>query len=113
MRTEGDSSGTRASALTVTDLVQHGSGRSSRFDLTVSYEGRTVRLKRIPVEEVLTYRRIRELAVGYGVLLPWYASGNREALSRAMESARFEMSLEGGNPAPSRQPHRPQSAEGR
>jgi hypothetical protein len=47
---------------------------------------------------VLSYRRIRERAMDRGLFLPWLHCGNEvwsEALSVAMENARFEPSLEG------------------
>ncbi len=87
-----------ASALEVTDVVQHGMGRGSRIDLTIVFADRKVRLTGLPAKHVLSYGRIEKSAIEQGVVLPYLRFANREwrkVLSPAMERASVEPWLEG------------------
>jgi hypothetical protein len=87
-----------AERLEVTDVVQHGTGRGSRIDLTLVLAGRRVRLTGLLATHVLSYGRIEKSAIEQGVVLPCFRSANRvwrTVLAPAMEQVRIEPSLEG------------------
>jgi hypothetical protein len=86
------------SPLTVTDVVQRGTGLACRFDMTLGVAGRHVRIVGLPARHILSYRKIAAAAVAEGLVLPYFRHANarwRGILSAAMERATFEPSLEG------------------
>jgi hypothetical protein len=84
--------------LEVRDVVQHGTGPGSRFDLTITYEGRRRRLRSVPAKQVPSYKHVTGFAMEEGLLLPSFSHGDRvwrKALAPAMKEARVEPWREG------------------